>query len=135
MRIRVGAGDTLQTTALVHEAYLKLRSTRGWNDEGHFLRASALAMRHALINHALARQAGKRGGGSPHVPLDEALDAVCPPTTRCWPSTRRSSAWRDIHCAWHNSAWHGELIPEEHWRLLVELERELGPCPEDVFRG
>jgi RNA polymerase sigma factor (TIGR02999 family) len=78
MRARVGAGDTLQTTALVHEAYLKLRSTRGWNDEGHFLRASALAMRHALINHALARQAGKRGGGSPHVPLDEALDGSVP---------------------------------------------------------
>jgi RNA polymerase sigma factor (TIGR02999 family) len=78
MRVRVGAGDTLQTTALVHEAYLKLRSTRGWNDESHFLRASALAMRHALINHALARQAGKRGGGSPHVPLDEALDGGVP---------------------------------------------------------
>jgi len=73
-RARVRAGDTLQTTALVHEAYLKVRDTETWNDEAHFLRAAALSMRHALINHALARKAAKRGKGSPHVPLDDALD-------------------------------------------------------------
>jgi RNA polymerase sigma factor (TIGR02999 family) len=73
-RTRVGAGGTLRTTALVHEAYLKLRGTRSWNDEAHFLRAAALAMRHALVNHAEARNAAKRGGGIPHLPLDEALD-------------------------------------------------------------
>lgn len=73
-RARVGAGGTLHTTALVHEAYLKLRGTRSWNDEAHFLRAAALAMRHALVNHAEARKAAKRGGGTPHVSLDEALD-------------------------------------------------------------
>ena len=75
-RARVGAGATLQTTALVHEAYLKLRGARSWNDEAHFLRAAALAMRHALVNHAAARSAAKRGGGSPHLPLDEALDGA-----------------------------------------------------------
>lgn len=73
-RSRVGAGGTLHTTALVHEAYLKLRGTRSWNDEAHFLRAAALAMRHALVNHAEARKAAKRGGGVPHLPLEEALD-------------------------------------------------------------
>jgi RNA polymerase sigma factor (TIGR02999 family) len=73
-RARVGAGGTLHTTALVHEAYLKLRDTRSWNDEAHFLRAAALAMRHALVNYAEARRAVKRGGGTPHLPLDEALD-------------------------------------------------------------
>lgn len=73
-RTRVGAGGTLHTTALVHEAYLKLRGTRSWNDEAHFLRAAALAMRHALVNHAEARKAAKRGGGVPHLPLDAALD-------------------------------------------------------------
>ena len=73
-RARVGAGGTLHTTALVHEAYLKLRDTRSWNDEAHFLRAAALAMRHALVNYAEARKAAKRGGGAPHLPLDEALD-------------------------------------------------------------
>jgi len=73
-RTRFGAGGTLQTTALVHEAYLKLRATPGWNDDAHFLRAAALAMRHALVNHALARQTDKRGAGAAHVPIDAALD-------------------------------------------------------------
>ncbi len=73
-RARAGAGGTLHTTALVHEAYLKLRETRSWNDESHFFRAAALAMRHALINHAEARRAAKRGGGVPHLSLDQALE-------------------------------------------------------------
>ena len=60
-RHRVGAGVTLQTTALVNEAYLKLRRGDGWHTDAHFLRASALAMRHALVNHAAARRAEKRG--------------------------------------------------------------------------
>ena len=62
-RTRLGAGHTLQTTALVHEAYLRLRDSRGFADETHFLRAAALAMRHALINYAQARVADKRGAG------------------------------------------------------------------------
>lgn len=73
-RARFGAGGTLQTTVLVHEAYLRLRGTPGWNDDAHFLRAAALAMRHALVNHALARHTDKRGAGAAHVPLEAALD-------------------------------------------------------------
>ncbi len=75
-RSRVGAGATLQTTALVNEAYLKLRGSGGWNTDEHFLRAAALAMRHALVNHALARLAGKRGEGAPHVSLTGAMDVA-----------------------------------------------------------
>jgi RNA polymerase sigma factor (TIGR02999 family) len=75
-RARFGAGGTLQTTALVHEAYLKLRRTEGWNDDAHFLRAAALAMRHALVNHAIARRTGKRGAGVAHLSLDAALDVT-----------------------------------------------------------
>jgi RNA polymerase sigma factor (TIGR02999 family) len=73
-RWRVNAGSTLQTTALVSEAYLKLRGSEGWNDDAHFLRAAALAMRHALLNHAEARVTAKRGAGAIHVPLTEAKD-------------------------------------------------------------
>lgn len=73
-RSRVGAGATLQTTALVNEAYLKLRGTRDWNTDVHFLRAAALAMRHALVNHAVARLAGKRGDGAVPLPITAALD-------------------------------------------------------------
>jgi RNA polymerase sigma factor (TIGR02999 family) len=75
-RSRVGAGATLQTTALVNEAYLKLRGTRSWNTDVHFLRAAALAMRHALVNHAVARLAGKRGAGAIALPITAALDVA-----------------------------------------------------------
>ncbi len=71
-RHRVGAGVTMQTTALVNEAYLKLRSAKGWNDDAHFLRAAALAMRHALVNHAEAHRAAKRGSGAVHLSLTAA---------------------------------------------------------------
>lgn len=71
-RRRVRAGVTLQTTALVHEAYLKLLGAARFNDRQHFLRAAALAMRHILINHARDRVAGKRGGGADHVAFDDA---------------------------------------------------------------
>lgn len=73
-RARVGAGETLQTTVLVNETYLKLRNARGWNDEAHFLRAAALAMRHVLVNQAEARRTAKRGSGAVHLPLTAAAD-------------------------------------------------------------
>ena len=73
-RARVGAGHTLQTTALVHEAYLRLGQSRAFVDETHFLRAAALAMRHALINYAQARVADKRGGGRAHLTLSHVAD-------------------------------------------------------------
>jgi RNA polymerase sigma factor (TIGR02999 family) len=72
VRGKVGGGATLQTTALVHEAYFKLRGAHGWNDDTHFLSAAALAMRHVLINHATARVTAKRGAGAEHLPLTAA---------------------------------------------------------------
>ena len=75
-RSRVGAGMTLQTTALVHEAYLKLRGSAGWNDDAHFVRAAALAMRHALVDHAIEKLTAKRGQGAEHLPLTEGLDVA-----------------------------------------------------------
>ena len=73
-RVRAGAGATLQTTALVHEAYLRLGDARSFADETHFLRAAALAMRHALINYAEARMTAKRGRGSRDLTLSHAVD-------------------------------------------------------------
>ena len=67
-------GHALQTTALVHEAYLRLGASRSFADDDHFLRAAALAMRHALINHAQARVAAKRGSGGVHLTLSHATD-------------------------------------------------------------
>lgn len=68
---RQGAGHTLQTTALVHEAYLRLAGRRGlaWQDRGHFLGVAARAMRHVLVDHARARGTAKRGGGARLVTL------------------------------------------------------------------
>ena len=73
-RARLGGNHTMQTTALVHEAYLRLGQSRSFVNEAHFLHASALAMRHALINYAEARVAEKRGGGGVHVTLSHVAD-------------------------------------------------------------
>jgi RNA polymerase sigma factor (TIGR02999 family) len=69
---------TLQTTALVHEAYLKLvdQSRARWNDRAHFLALASLAMRHVLVDRAKARLALKRGGARRRISLDEEQIAV-----------------------------------------------------------
>ncbi len=66
-------GQTLDTTALVHEAYLKLvdQTQARWNDRSHFLAVSAIAMRHILVDYARRRAAQKRGGDEQHVVLEE----------------------------------------------------------------
>jgi RNA polymerase sigma factor (TIGR02999 family) len=68
-----GRGGTLQTTALVHEAYLKLvdQSRADWRDRAHFLAVAAIAMRHVLVDRAKARLALKRGGVLRRITLDE----------------------------------------------------------------
>lgn len=64
-------GHTLQTTDLVHEAYLKLlrAATLDWQDRRHFYRVASLAMKQILVDYARARIARKRGGGAEIVPL------------------------------------------------------------------
>ena len=68
------AGHTLQTTALVHEAYLRLvgQSPVEWNGRAHFFGVAAKAMRSILVDHARARVAAKRGGSPRVVTLDDA---------------------------------------------------------------
>jgi RNA polymerase sigma factor (TIGR02999 family) len=71
------AGHTLQTTALVNEAYLKLVDWRNqnvqWQNRAHFFGVSAQVMRHILVDHARASRYQKRGGGQVNLSLDEAL--------------------------------------------------------------
>jgi RNA polymerase sigma factor (TIGR02999 family) len=78
-RRRWAGNETLNTTALVHEAYLKLVRQDGaaWSDRTHFFSVAATAMRHILINYAQRQVAGKRGGGAAHLPLSDA-DLVSP---------------------------------------------------------
>ena len=72
-RLSARRGGTLSTTALVHEAYLKLedQSRSGWNDRAHFLALASLAMRHVLVDRARELHTLKRGGERRQVTLDE----------------------------------------------------------------
>lgn len=64
------ASETLCTTALVNEAYLRLARQGKFRERDHFLATAALAMRQVLVGHARQRLADKRGGGQPALPID-----------------------------------------------------------------
>jgi RNA polymerase sigma factor (TIGR02999 family) len=72
-------GRTIQTTALVHEAWLRLVDLKqvDWQDRAHFFACSAQIMRRILLDAARKRVAAKRGGGAPRVNLDEIPDLLC----------------------------------------------------------
>lgn len=70
-------GHTLQPTALVHEAYLRLvdQTKPNWQNRSHFFGVAARLMRQILVDHARQKQAGKRGGSRVPVTLDRALNS------------------------------------------------------------
>lgn len=72
---REHAGHSLQATALVNEAYLRLVGVHDvtWQSRAHFLAVCARVMRHILVDHARARKAGKRGDPAARITFDEAL--------------------------------------------------------------
>lgn len=76
-----GRGGTLATTALVHEAYLKLvdQSRAQWQDRAHFLALASLAMRQVLVDRARERRTLKRGGERRRITLDDEALAVDDP--------------------------------------------------------
>jgi RNA polymerase sigma factor (TIGR02999 family) len=76
IRARMPRDGTLQTTALIHEAYLKMVRGGPWASRHHFLAAAAVAMRHVLVDQARARLRLRRGEGVAPVSLDEALHEV-----------------------------------------------------------
>ena len=75
-------GRTLQTTALVHEAYLRLLkdTSLSFENRAHFLGIAARAMREILIEHARGRAARKRGGGAVRLTLDDLAAPVAAPS-------------------------------------------------------
>jgi RNA polymerase sigma factor (TIGR02999 family) len=85
------AGQTLQPTALVHEAYLKLVRDQdpGWEGRRHFFGAAAQAMREILVDQARRKDSVKRGGGARRIELSEGLALIEPPA-----DSRQSSADR-----------------------------------------
>src|SRR6476646_8353912 len=73
--LAVRPSDSLSTTALVHELYLKF-ARADWRNRAHFLGVASVAMRHILVDRARRRSAEKRGGPQRHVTLDENLTAT-----------------------------------------------------------
>ncbi|MFO0958883.1 MAG: ECF-type sigma factor [Isosphaeraceae bacterium] len=90
-------GHTLQPTALVHEAYLRLigrGDDRRWDGHGHFFAAAAEAMRRILIESARRRRGPERGGDVARRDLDPDQPAAAALPTACSPSTRPSTGSR-----------------------------------------
>lgn len=77
-RRRLSGGDTLATTALVNELYVRLARGPGFGSRGHFLAVSAIAMRRILVERVRSQLRQKRGGGLTRVALTEAEDVVVP---------------------------------------------------------
>jgi RNA polymerase sigma factor (TIGR02999 family) len=77
---REAPDNTLQTTALVNEVYLRLTGSRtvNWNDRSHFFAVCATVMRRILTDFARARKSQKRGGSAQHVSLDDVLVSSAP---------------------------------------------------------
>lgn len=120
---RERAGQTLQTTALLHEAWLRLDQGSGatWTDRKHYVQIAARAMRQILVDRALARRALKRGGGRRAVSLD--ADA--------------SSAWESDHA--NVLAIHEALEAlgrrDEQLVQIVELRFFAGMTIEETARA
>ena len=84
---REASGQTLQATALVHDAYLRLvdvEQPQRWNGRGHFFAAAAEAMRRILVENARSRRRLKRGGGRVRVDLDEAAHVASAAPREDW---------------------------------------------------
>jgi RNA polymerase sigma factor (TIGR02999 family) len=79
---REGAGQTIQATALVHEAFIRVVGEKdpAWDGRGHFFGAAAQAMRRILVEQARRKGRLKHGGGRDRIELDEACAAIEPPT-------------------------------------------------------
>jgi RNA polymerase sigma factor (TIGR02999 family) len=97
--VRQRVGETLNTTALVHEAYLRLvggDEAPQWNSRAHFFGAAAEAMRRILVESARRKQAPKHGGGRHRLDLDEAAARVDEPADRLLDLDRALARFRAV---------------------------------------
>ena len=92
---RERSDHTLQTTALVNEAYLKLvsRPDASWHNRLHFFAVAAGVMRHILVDHARARSAARRGGGAHRISLD---DVALISEARAWELVALDEALKEL---------------------------------------
>jgi RNA polymerase sigma factor (TIGR02999 family) len=115
---RCRPGDTLSTTALVHEAYLRLadESAARTGDRPHFLALASRAMRFILVDHARARRRQKRGGGDAPLPLDQvqvATDEPVPDLIALDDAMERLRRLSDRQCELVEYRFFGGLTYEE----------------------
>lgn len=75
-RRRSNAGQTLLTTDLLHESWMRLKAVGNWKNDTHFLRTIARAMRFVLVDYARQKLTSKRGEGASHINLDEIVDCL-----------------------------------------------------------
>jgi RNA polymerase sigma factor (TIGR02999 family) len=115
---RYRPGETLSTTALVHEAYLRLAdgSAASAHGRAHFLAVASRAMRFILVDHARARGRQKRGGGDTPVPLDQvqvAADEPVPDLIALDDAMERLRRFSDRQCQLVEYRFFGGLTYEE----------------------
>jgi RNA polymerase sigma factor (TIGR02999 family) len=145
-------GQTLQATALVHEAYLRLvggDNAQQWNSRGHFFAAAAESMRRILIDRARSKKRHKRGGGRQRVELDSVVLALDTPADDLleideaiellasrYPDCAALVKLRFFAGLSHGEAAHALGIPrrtaDHHWAfarawLVKHLRQDLGP--------
>jgi RNA polymerase sigma factor (TIGR02999 family) len=132
--------ETIGTTVLVHEAYLKLAGQRSpqWQNRTHLLAVASRAMRQILLDYAKARRAGKRGGGMERVSLDFVAD-----TRSAWADLSLERA--ETFIALDRSLRRLEAESERHCRIvecrffggmtIEETAEALGVSPATVKRG
>ena len=90
-------GQTLQATALVHEAYIRLvdvEMAQHWDSRGHFFAAAAEAMRRILVDRARHKETQRAGGLCERVDLDQIEPRSTAPVSTCSPSTKR---WKSLN--------------------------------------
>jgi RNA polymerase sigma factor (TIGR02999 family) len=138
-RNRWDGDETLDTTALVHEAYFRLadQSAPNWQSKAHFLSVAATAMRQILIDYSKRKRAAKRGGKAPHLSLHDLEPALL--------QTTAAGVRDDIMVALDESLGRLEQVNRRQMRIVecrffggmsVEDTAEaLGVSPATVKRG
>src|SRR6201982_2095392 len=117
---RERTGHTLQSTALVHEAYVRLVGPHvpQWQDRAHFFGVAARVMRQILVEYARSHQAAKRGGGVRKVTIDEGIEAALKPV--------------DLDIIMLEDALKGLAALDEQQSRIVELRFFAGLSIEDT---
>lgn len=123
-------GQTLQSTALVHEAWIKLGAEREFESRTHFIRMAATAMRQILVDNARAKSRQKRGNGEPNLELEEALIPVAEPSDHILQLNEALEAFSREH---PESA---QIVEMRYFLGLTipEIAVQLGASPRSVDR-